>query len=483
MKKRKIFWRIFTSFLAVGCISLIAYFLIVLIYLNNIDLEAVRDKTDIYYFFIRNLGFTMLAMVSVMAIVSFYLGKRIARPFVFLEQKTKQAIETQSTEGDFVFYDYRTEEVASLAKWIGELHSHLNNRINKVTTQKNEQEAIFMSLSEGVIALSSDMKIKRMNTKAKRYFALEDRFKKDLGFCEAIRIPELTEFVKLVLGAREPAEMELELKEPKERILKVTSAPYLNAASEQLGVVLVFSDITKIKKLERHRTEFVANVSHELRTPLTSIQGYAETLLNPKVQAVPEKQQEFAEKIKDNSVRLKNMIDDLLYLANLDQRRDTEEEFLTDWVDMGFCAKRAMEYVKAKALSMNKKIEYYSEDAVKVKVNEGLFGQVLINLLDNALKYSGDAENIEFRFYRKEDQSLRILVKDNGIGISKEDLDRLFERFYRVDKDRSRLTGGSGLGLSIVKNILDLHRIEILVRSELNVGTEVELIVPAECVR
>lgn len=469
MKKRSLFWRLFSSFLAVGSLGLLSYFLIVLFYMYNSSFEGLTDKTEIYYFFFRNLGFTLVAMVCVMAVVSYFVGRKIAKPLENLQLKAQEAIELGSSK-DFVYYDYQTEEIASLARTIGDLHSHLNNRVNKVTTQKNEQEAIFMSLSDAVIALSADLKIKRMNTMAKKYFALEDKFRKDLPFTDAIREPELIEFVEDSMGRREPVEMEMELLQPERRHLKVTSAPYVNAHSEDVGLVLVLSDITKLKLLEKHRIEFVANVSHELRTPLTSIQGYAETLLNPKVAEIPEKQIEFTEKIKDNSIRLKTMVEDLLYLASLDQRQDGDE-FETKEVDLSFQIKRAMEFLKAKSIAEQKNLIFKPEVEDKIDINEGLFNQALVNIIDNAIKYSGDSSDIEIRSFRDSDGVLSLEVKDSGIGISKEDQARLFERFYRVDKDRSRITGGSGLGLAIVKNILDLHRIRLELESELYVGT------------
>jgi two-component system phosphate regulon sensor histidine kinase PhoR len=477
MKKRKLFWRLFSNFMLVGSLGLITYFLIVVWYVYSGPFKGLEDKTEIYAFFIRNLGLTLVIMMAVMASVSIFLAKNISKPLVLLEEKTKEAIDSQEPK-EFVFNDYQTDEVASLAKWIGELHSHFINRVKKVTTQKNEQEAIFMSLSEGVMAISSELKIKRMNTKAKKIFRLEERFKKDLALTEAIRQPELVEFVKEVMGNKEPAEMEMEILEPKRRNLKVNSAPYLNARSDQIGVVLIFSDITRLKKLEQHRIEFVANVSHELKTPLTSIQGYAETLLNPKMQSVPEKQIEFAEKIKDNSIRLRTMVEDLLYLANLDQHQGSSEEFKVREGDLSFQVKRAMEYLKAKAVSSSKSLVFEPNVEAKVRINEGLFMQALVNIIDNAIKYSGDSEKIWIKSFTNDEQKICLEIRDEGIGISKEDIGRLFERFYRVDKDRSRNTGGSGLGLAIVKNILDLHQIELKVESELGIGTRFSLIFP-----
>lgn len=476
MKKRSLFWRLFSNFLAVGCLGLLSYFLIVVFYTYNSSIAELSDKTEIYSFFLRNLVFTLVGMVCVMAITSYYLGKKIAKPLELLREKANEAMGPLEMS-DIVYKDFHSEEVAGLAKSISDLYSHLNNRVKKVTTQKNEQEAIFMSLSEGVIALSGDLKIKRMNTMAKKYFSLEERFRKDLPFTEAIREPELVEFVEDAMGMREPVEMEIDLIGEKNRSLKVTSAPYVNATSKDVGLVLVISDITKLKSLERHRIEFVANVSHELRTPLTSIQGYAETLLNPKVREIPEKQIEFTEKIKENSVRLKTMVEDLLYLASLDQNQRSED-FQTQELDLSFQVKRALEFLKAKAISENKVLIFEAETEAKLQLNEGLFGQALVNIIDNAIKYSGDSRDIKIRTYKNEKDQVCIDVSDSGIGISKEDQERLFERFYRVDKDRSRLTGGSGLGLAIVKNILDLHQIELKLKSELNLGTCFSLIFP-----
>lgn len=468
MKKRKIFWRIFTSFLAVGGLGLLSYFAIVVIYIYQWPVAADSDKRQIYGFFVRNLGLTSLAMIVIMALVSFYLAKRIARPIEMLEHKTQEALSSVPGEA-LVYRDYQTEEVSRLAQLIGDLHAHLNNRVNKVTTQKNEQEAIFMALSEGVMAISGDGKIKRMNTAAKKLFQLEDRFQKGLHFAQITEQEELKAFVADSLAKKQKQESQIELFQPAYRALKVTAAPYMNMARESLGLVLVFSDVTKLKNLERHRSEFVANVSHELRTPLTSIQGFAETMLHPKMLEQPQRFTEFAEKIRDNSIRLKAMIEDLLLLAQIEQSKK-QGAYNFQELSLAFLLRRALEICKPKAQSLGIGLYLDIQEDLKYPVNEGLMIQVFVNLIDNAIKYSGTSKRVEISLERG-DKSQRVQVRDYGEGIALEHQERLFERFYRIDRDRSRKTGGSGLGLSIVKNILHLHGLDVGLRSELGQGS------------
>lgn len=477
MKKRTLFWRLFSSFLAVGCISLFAYFLIVLVYIYNSRLTTPLAKTEIYGFFARNLAFTSLIMMFVTGFVSFFLSKKIAKPIEVLEKKTQEGLDSLSSE-PLIFRDFQTEEVSRLAQLIGDLHAHLNNRIAKVTTQKNEQEAIFMSLSEGVLAISGSGKVKRMNTAAKNIFGLTESFQKDAAFVELIRIPQLIDFVKSALEKKEPSETSIEIFEPDYQALKVTAAPYMNAGNDRLGVVLVLSNITEIKTLEKHRSEFVANVSHELRTPLTSIQGYAETLLHPKLLDSPEKVHEFAEKIRDNSIRLKNMVDDMLFLANVEQNKERREKRFTEH-NLSFLLNKALEFLKAKAQSEQMELNLFVEEDFKVKVNEGMMVQVFVNLIDNAIKYSAGAKRVDIQVL-KDGNAHKLEVRDYGEGISEEHIPRLFERFYRVDKDRSRKKGGSGLGLSIVKNILSLHHLEIFVDSIVGEGTSFTILFPEQ---
>ncbi|MEC9283251.1 MAG: ATP-binding protein, partial [Bdellovibrionota bacterium] len=323
---------------------------------------------------------------------------------------------------------------------------------------------------------SGSGKVKRMNTAAKNIFGLKESFQKDAAFVELIRIPQLIDFVKSALEKKEPSETNIEIFEPKYQALKVTAAPYMNAGNDRLGVVLVLSNITEIKTLERHRSEFVANVSHELRTPLTSIQGYAETLLHPKLVESPEKVHEFAEKIRDNSIRLKNMVDDMLFLANVEQNKERREKRFTEH-NLSFLLNKAVEFLKVKALSEQMELNLDVEEDFKIKVNEGLMVQVFVNLIDNAIKYSAGAKQVDIKLF-KDNADYKLEVRDFGEGISEEHIPRLFERFYRVDKDRSRKKGGSGLGLSIVKNILSLHQLEISVDSILGEGTVFTILFP-----
>jgi two-component system phosphate regulon sensor histidine kinase PhoR len=226
-----------------------------------------------------------------------------------------------------------------------------------------------------------------------------------------------------------------------------------SGSREPEGVVLVLNDLTVLRRLETIRRDFVANVSHELRTPVQLVKGFAETLLGGALED-PDKARRFSEIIGRNAARMERLIDDLLSLAKLEQQEreslETKSESLRELV------LEAIASVEYAAMGKNLKLELDCPEDIRVEVNGGLIVQAVFNLLDNAVKYSPAESQVRIRA-RRIDSRLRIEVRDQGPGIPAAQLPRLFERFYRVDKARSREQGGTGLGLAIVRHIAEVH--------------------------
>ncbi len=257
--------------------------------------------------------------------------------------------------------------------------------------------------------------------------------------------------------------------------LEIVGAPIFNERNMLRGAVLVIYDITEFKNVEVMRKDFVANVSHELKTPITSIKGFAETLLDG-AENDPEARKQFLQIIFDESKRIQYLIDDLLILSKLEK---DESNINVGPVEVGFVLDEVLPVINPHAEQKNIDIQVDADEELIFEADEEKIKQILLNLLTNAISYTPEKGTISLAI-KDSGENVCFQVKDTGIGISKEALPRIFERFYRVDKDRSRDTGGTGLGLAIVKHIVEVHHGEIKVESELGEGTTFNVFIPKE---
>lgn len=253
----------------------------------------------------------------------------------------------------------------------------------------------------------------------------------------------------------------------------VSAAPIFDKNGRVQGTTVVFNDITEIKKLEQMRKDFVANVSHELKTPLTSIKGFAETLLDG-AQDVPEIREQFLRIIHDESERMQTLVEDLLELSRLEQDNYQLE---TAIVDVTSLVRETAELLHRRAAEKEMMIHIETEEEVFIRADLNRLKQVVVNLVANALNYTPNGGNVWIQLEDGE-ESVQLIIKDDGIGIHPKETQRIFERFYRVDKARSRNSGGTGLGLAIVKHIVDLHHGEIDVESAEQQGTTFTIRLP-----
>ncbi|MGA2028691.1 MAG: ATP-binding protein [Verrucomicrobiota bacterium] len=327
-----------------------------------------------------------------------------------------------------------------------------------------QQQVLFNSMLEGLLLLDRNRRIYLANRAFKKLFGLKAELR-GKTILEALRLHELAELVNRVEAQGQVFDYELKLPELNERWLQVNAAAIFNAAGEREGTILVFHDLTRLKQLERTREEFVANVSHELRTPLSLIKGYVETLIDG-ARNNPEVAERFLKIIERNAQRLDLLIQDLLTISALESGRI---KLNLQPVALRPLVEKIFNDLKPPADNKNiKLVNKLPELAATADVNR--LDQVLANLVDNAIKYGRAQGMVVVGGEKTDDGKIEVFVQDDGPGIPPESLDRVFERFYRVDKARSREQGGTGLGLSIVKHIVQNHGGIVWVKSELGKG-------------
>jgi two-component system, OmpR family, phosphate regulon sensor histidine kinase PhoR len=341
---------------------------------------------------------------------------------------------------------------------------------------KAQQQVLFNSMLEGLLLLDRNRKIYLANRAFKNLFGLKIELR-GKTILEALRFHELDDLVNQVEAKGQVLNYELKLPDLSERWLQVNAAAIFDSAGEREGTILVFHDLTRLKQLERTREEFVANVSHELRTPLSLIKGYVETLLDG-ARNNPEVAERFLKIIERNTQRLDLLIQDLLTISALESERIKLE---LQPVNMRALVEKVFTDLNAKA--ENKNVELFNElPELIANADSNRLDQVLANLIDNAIKYGRANGKVIVGGEKMDDGKIEVFVRDDGPGIPPEALDRVFERFYRVDKARSRDQGGTGLGLSIVKHIVQAHGGEVWVRSEPGKGATFFFTLPAEVV-
>ncbi|MFT7009988.1 MAG: two-component system phosphate regulon sensor histidine kinase PhoR [Colwellia sp.] len=423
-----------------------------------------------------SLGFFILIIIT--AFASWWMSKSLVRPLEIIKVQAQRL-----AKGDFSsrvqLSSNDSLESEQLGQAFNEIAIQLNQRIEIILNQRNEQEAVFSSMVEGVFAVDSSEKIIRINQAAYNILKITEKNIEGVELKSVIDNIELHKLILFALQQNTPIGQEIIIHndDEQEQILLAQSAPLLDIHKNKCGTLVVFNDITKLKKFELQRKEFVANVSHELRTPLTAIQGLSETLIEfPDL--AQEKRAYFTGVIHTHSIRLEGIIENLLTLSKIEKETEIDEINFAD-ESITLALSNAIFLCKDKALERNIDIILYNAEDITFRHNSSLIEQAIINLLNNAIKYSNGDSEIKITV-TKQNQEIKISVEDKGTGIPEEHLSRLFERFYRVDKARSRQLGGTGLGLSIVKHITLAHKGTVTVSSEINKGSIFSLILPLE---
>ena len=335
------------------------------------------------------------------------------------------------------------------------------------------QQALFNSMVEGVLLLGSDGKIQLTNQSLVKLLDLTADIREQ-PIAEALRWPALTDLVARVATENRAIETELEFQGREPRSLEVEATTYIDQDGKQQGIILVFHDITRLKQLENTRREFVANVSHELRTPLSMIKGYVETLLDG-AKDDPAQVTRFLQIIDKHADRLTYLIEDLLTISKLESGQIVLN---AQRVNLREQTQRVLDDLRARASERQSTIENLLPDNLWAQADADRLQQVLFNLVENAVKYGRSEGRVSIGAKALPDRMIQVWVQDDGPGIPPEAKERVFERFFRVDKARSRETGGTGLGLSIVKHIVQAHGGKAWVESELGQGSAFYLTLP-----
>ncbi len=426
-----------------------------------ISLEPLSLSKVIQIKYIKYYLFMVLISVLLSVCFGIRVSNSILRPIKNLEFISSLVAKGELKRRVLIESD---DELGHLSKTFNKMAEQLQATMKESLDKQMKMEAILKSMESGVIAVDRNNKVIMINPYAEVLFGIE----KDIigeNFIEHIRDFELEEVFK----SKSSEFKELKILWPKERILRVKTADIVTDKNH-IGTVAVVQDITDIKKLENMRSQFVANVSHELKTPLTSIKGFAETLKYVKDEG---KRNQFLDIIDDEVERLTRLINDILTLSDIEGHNHIiiDDFYVDDLINNVF------HLMKNTADNKNINLTILENAHVSLIGEKDKFKQMLINLVDNAIKYSEDRDSV-FIGAKAQDNFCVIWVEDTGIGISKEHIARLFERFYRVDKARSRSKGGTGLGLAIVKHIVINFKGTIDVASEVGKGSKFIIKIP-----
>lgn len=346
-------------------------------------------------------------------------------------------------------------EITPLLKRIDSQNSQIEEQIEQLHQRKKEFDAVIKNITEGLIIINMNQEILSVNEAAVSLFELAE---KPAKIADITGDPAFPKLVEQVLSG-----------EPSETYIKIGSATLkadanpIRSHGTQIGAGILVQDVTEDYEMEMTRREFTANVSHELKTPLQSIMGYSELMENHLVD--PKDQDKFAHKIHDESCRMLQLIDDIIRLSQLDENQDME----TNLLDLKDLACEAKEAVSAEAAEHHVELKFDCKTA-KVNANSRLIYEIFYNLMDNAIRYNRENGFVKVSTWCDDDESF-LEVSDNGIGIPRDSVNHIFERFYRVDKSHSRATGGTGLGLSIVKHAVLISHGHINVNSKLGTGS------------
>jgi len=416
------------------------------------------------------LAITVQAMMFglvVAILLSIILSKTITTP---IEDLTRGAQAIAAGDFDYELKEHSNDEIGTLTRTFNEMAGILKGTLEEIEGERDKLNTLFLHMADGVIAFMRDGKLLQINPAAQEMLNIEDA--KGLGFSDifdGIKLPD--EEVDKNKGF-----IEVDY-EQNGRNLKIFFAPFGISDSER-GVMAVIRDITEETKLDELRREFVANVSHELRTPLTNIKSYVETIIDDGRDLPDETREQFLEIILNESNRMTRIVKDLLTLSKIDYGK---AELSLSEVSVKSLLTGAYNAILIDARNHGHTLRLeVEEDLPMVKVDRTRMEQVVVNILGNAVKYTPNGGNIVLSARRYDDKKIEICVEDNGIGIPESDMPRIFERFYRVDKARSREFGGTGLGLAIAREIVQQHNGEIEIESVFGSGTKVMIILPID---
>ncbi|HEU19296.1 MAG TPA: HAMP domain-containing histidine kinase [Deltaproteobacteria bacterium] len=420
------------------------------------------------------LIFQSFALVGVISfIIAFIFSARLVSPIQEMEQFTRKL-----KDGDIsgMLLINSSDEMGRLARNINYIVTELQEKVNFANEEKGKLEAAFSSMTDGVLVLDNQGRIEALNNSFKAIFGIRRRDIIGRTPLEAFRNIELENAIDKYKETGLPVAEEIILGGARNMILDVSVSSILGLPKGEEKTMMVFHDVTRLKKLEKMRVDFVANVTHEIKTPLKAILGFIETLQEGAI-SEEDTARKFLQTIRKHSERLNRLVDDLLAISNIELG---ETPLFFESVALGGVVESVLAMINPRAqekrIVLTKDIP---EDLPPVNADRDKLNQILLNVLDNAVKFTPESEKISVTARLHEDNNhVMVNIADTGIGIPKDEIPRLGERFYRVDKTRSRELGGTGLGLSIVKHLMKAHNGAMDIDSRLGVGTIVSLSFP-----
>ncbi|WP_239255218.1 two-component system histidine kinase PnpS [Listeria ilorinensis] len=432
----------------------------------SISLESVEKAVQQLW---GSLFVIFGAALLVIAAISIVIARRITRP-------VKEIIDVSTDLANYK-YDSRIHgkssgELADLSISVNKLAESLETQMHEIRENSQRLSVIVQNLVSGVMLINNEKEV--VMTNKTMYQLLGETDITGKPFYESLKSFTLNQLVEKTLETKMIQQEEVTLYFPREMILDASVSPILNEEGEISGIILLLHDITQIRHLEQVRSEFVANVSHELKTPVTALKGFAETLLDGAMYDEALLKQ-FLHIIKDESDRLHRLILDILALSRIEQK---SLPTMKEEIEVGQVIEQSVKTVRALAAEKDIQVEIMGTDyPIVIENDRDRLQQILINLLSNAIAYTPQQGRVRV-IMEETDEQVCLTVQDNGIGIPAKDLDRIFERFYRVDKARSRHSGGTGLGLSIVKHLVESAGGSISVESVEEQGSSFHVYLP-----
>ena len=473
--------KIIMVFVIFGIIVTTAISMLSIYHIRKIEVyETAIDEENMEEIFVRTdraekqILFCSIVFLLTSLGLGIVVSKILISPFSRLLKSAEKIVKGERIDEKYLESNLQNpsskSEIDELVEALGTMNKELKENLNEVTRQKKQIETILLHMTDGIIAFNIEGKIIHINHAAKTLLnvkeneSFEDIFEKfnvDINMEKIIYLENWTSSEKKI--------------SVNNKNINLFFAPFKNENDRPAGVIVVIQDITEHVKLDSMRKEFVADVSHELKTPITSIMGYADTILENDLDQ--ETQKNFLKRISSEAQRMSNLVYDLLTLSRYDSSRVKLEK--TEF-DLGELVKYTFDGLK---LEMDKKSItgecFVTSNVPLVYADKSGIQRVIINILTNAIKYTKENGTVKtYVGFVYNDAYIKII--DTGIGISKEDLNRIFDRFYRVDKSRTREMGGTGLGLSIAKEILDKNDGRIDIKSEVGKGTEVVIRIPTK---
>jgi len=432
------------------------------LYVIYIRANTKDDQKNLYETIGTIIRSTVIAVIFA-SILGFVFASKLTEPIIVLTDRARHLASGGFTKDDYGIKVKSDDEIGELTGSFNNMAKELNKTLSEISNEKNKLETVFTHMADGILVFNYNGKLITANPTAYQMLGVNISGRDYAKiFTEFENYIEFDSLLKLEKNAIKQNTVFV-----KTKFINICFATYAKKSSDPVGLIAVLQDITEHKKLEEMQKEFVANVSHELRTPITTIKSYTETLIDGALED-REIAGEFLEVINNESDRMTTLVKDLLELSKLDNR---QTKFEINILNLTQLVKGCVDKYKIHSDKKHQKMSYHDDgNQYIIKGDSNRIEQVVRNVISNAIKYSPEKSSINIDVLA-DNNNIIVKIRDNGMGIPKEDISRIFDRFYRVDKARSRAMGGTGLGLAIAKEIMIFHEGEIKVESEYRKGT------------